>query len=131
MHETKMKVILSSKITVTLKHKGTRRKLFQVLFAKDGSVFVNFPYFRHRIGLLAAATIPGDGKAETQVDLKIGGKVASHLVKYSHHPDGRAHFSQDGKIYTAIKRESIPLNQQAIGSSLYCIDSRTRVIRPG
>jgi hypothetical protein len=43
------------------------------------------------------------------VNLENGGKVTSHRIKYSHHPDGRAHFSQDGKIFTAIKRQSLPL----------------------
>jgi hypothetical protein len=33
-------------------------------------------------------------------------------VKYSHHPDGRAHFSQDGKVRTEIKRQSVALNAQ-------------------
>jgi hypothetical protein len=42
----------------------------------------------------------------------MGGKIASHLVKYSHHPDGRAHFSQDGKVFTQIKRQSVALDQQ-------------------
>jgi hypothetical protein len=46
------------------------------------------------------------------VNLEDGGKVTSHLVKYSHHPDGRAHFSQTGKIFTAIKRQSIALETQ-------------------
>jgi len=46
------------------------------------------------------------------VNIEHGGKVTSHRVKYSHHPDGRAHFSQDGKIFTAIKRQSIALNTQ-------------------
>lgn len=38
--------------------------------------------------------------------------VTSHLVKYSHHPDGRAHFSQDGRVVTAIKRSAVPLASQ-------------------
>jgi len=46
------------------------------------------------------------------VNLEHGGKVTSHLVKYSHHVDGRAHFSQDGKIFTLIRRQSIALDQQ-------------------
>jgi hypothetical protein len=33
-------------------------------------------------------------------------------VKYSHHVDGRAHFSQDGKIFTTIKRQSVALDKQ-------------------
>jgi hypothetical protein len=38
--------------------------------------------------------------------------LASHLVKYSHHPDGRAHFSQDDKVRTVIRRQSVPLYEQ-------------------
>ena len=36
--------------------------------------------------------------------------MSSHLVKYSHHPDGRAHFSQDGRVRTEIKKQSVPLD---------------------
>jgi hypothetical protein len=89
-----------------------RVKAFQVIFSQDGSLFINFPYFQHRVGLLCASAIPADGKQQTDVDLEQGGKVTSHLVKYSHHPDGRAHFSQTGKIITAVKRQSIPLETQ-------------------
>jgi hypothetical protein len=49
---------------------------------------------------------------QSEVNLERGGKVTSHLIKYSHHSDGRAHFSQDGKIFTAIKRQSIALKTQ-------------------
>ena len=84
----------------------------QIFFGKDGSLFLSFPYLHNKIGILSAATIPANGEKTAQVDLQEGGKVTSHLVKYSHHPDGRAHFSQDGKIYTAIKRQSIALDVQ-------------------
>jgi hypothetical protein len=89
-----------------------RYKAFQIFFGRDGSLFVTFPYFRHRTGILAAATIPGNGQTTSQVNLQTGGKVVSHLVKYSHHPDGRAHFSQDGKVRTEIKRQSVALSTQ-------------------
>jgi hypothetical protein len=89
-----------------------RVKAFQVIFSQDGSLFINFPYFQHRVGLLCASAIPADGKRQTDVNLEQGDKVTSHLVKYSHHPDGRAHFSQTGKIITAVKRQSIPLDTQ-------------------
>jgi hypothetical protein len=46
------------------------------------------------------------------VSLEDGGKVTSHLVKYSHHADGRAHFSQTGKIITAIRRQLVALERQ-------------------
>jgi hypothetical protein len=49
------------------------------------------------------------GQATGEVSLVERGKCASHKVKYTHHPDGRAHFSQDGKIYTKILRQSVPL----------------------
>lgn len=87
-------------------------KAFQVLFGEDGSLFISFPYFRHRIGILSDSAIPANGTRQSQVNLEHGGKVTSHLVKYSHHPNGRAHFSQTGKILTAVKRQSIALDTQ-------------------
>jgi hypothetical protein len=57
-------------------------------------------------------SVTGAPGSPSSVNLADAGKVASHLVKYSHHPDGRAHFSQDGKVRTEIKRQSVPLNEQ-------------------
>jgi hypothetical protein len=104
--------IRSSRIVAVINTSQLRVKAFQIIFSEDGSFFINFPYFRHRIGLLCASALPADGKRQTDINLEQGGKVASHLVKYSHHPDGRAHFSQTGKIITAVKRQSIPLDAQ-------------------
>jgi hypothetical protein len=104
--------IRSSRIVTVINTGQLRVKAFQIIFSEDGSLFINFPYFRHRIGLLCASALPADGKRQTDVNLEEGGKVASHLVKYSHHPDGRAHFSQTGKVITAVKRQSIPLDTQ-------------------
>ena len=84
-----------------------------MFWGQDGSLFVNFPYCRNRIGLLSSSAIPANGSQETEVNLESGGKIASHLAKYSHHRDGRAHFSQDGKIFTAIKRQSVALDIQS------------------
>ena len=97
----------SERVVVSIDLEGKRHKAFQILFGPDKSLYVNFPYFAHRKGIVAAATIPANCKVMSQVDLKINGKIASHFVKYSHHPDGRAHFSQDGKIRTEIKRQSL------------------------
>jgi hypothetical protein len=102
----------SERTVVTAQIGRSRYKAFQIFFGRDGSLFVTFPYFSHRTGILAAATIPGNGQTTSQVNLQTGGKVASHLVKYSHHPDGRAHFSQHGKVRTEIKRQSVALNTQ-------------------
>lgn len=104
--------IRAERIVCTVRVGELRVKAFRVVFHKDGSFFISFPYFRHRTGLLSISSIPVSGSRESQVNLQDGGKVTSHLVKYSHHVDGRAHFSQDGKIFTAIKRQSIPLDKQ-------------------
>jgi hypothetical protein len=89
-----------------------RAKAFQIGFEEDGSLFIHFPYFQHRTGILSSSEIPATGERKADVNLERGGKITSHRVKYSHHPDGRAHFSQDGKIFTAIIRRSISLDTQ-------------------
>jgi hypothetical protein len=104
--------IRSERVVSVVKAGDLRAKAFQIVFGGDGSLFITFPYFRHRIGLLSASAIPATGTRQAQVNLEQGGKVTSHLVKYSHHIDGRAHFSQTGKIITAIKRQSIALDRQ-------------------
>jgi hypothetical protein len=96
--------IRAERVVCAVRAGQLRVKAFQVVFHKDGSFFISFPYFRHRTGILSISSIPANGLRESQVNLEHGGKVTSHLVKYSHHVDGRAHFSQDGKVFTAIKR---------------------------
>lgn len=104
--------IRCERIVCVVKAGDLRVKAFQVVFGADGSLFITFPYFRHRVGILSSSSIPATGTRQSQVNLEQGGKVTSHLVKYSHHPDGRAHFSQTGKIISAIKRQSIALDKQ-------------------
>jgi hypothetical protein len=108
----RVEAIRSERIACIIKVRELRVKAFQVIFRNDGSLFINFPYFRHRTGLLSSSAMPSNGQRQIDVNLEQGGKVTSHLVKYSHHPDGRAHFSQDGKIVTAVKRQSVPLDRQ-------------------
>jgi hypothetical protein len=97
---------------VTLTADGHRHKICQIVFGKDGAFYLTFPYFKHTKGLLAEATVDGPPGAETLIDLAKKGKVASHLVKYSHHSDGEVHFSQHGKIKTVVRRKSVPLAEQ-------------------
>jgi len=104
--------IRSGRVVCVVTAGDLRVKAFQILFGGDGSLFITFPYFRHRTGILSVSAIPATGKRQSQVNLEQRGKVTSHLVKYSHHPDGRAHFSQTGKIVTVIKRQSIALEKQ-------------------
>jgi hypothetical protein len=112
MDSVKVEAFRSERIIVTLQVGAKRHKVLQVFFGRDRSLFISFPYFRHRTGILAAATIPANGQTTSQVNLQVGGKIASHLVKYSHHPDGRAHFSQEGRVRTEIKRQSVALGEQ-------------------
>lgn len=104
--------IRAERVVCTVRAGQLRVKAFQIVFHKDGSFFISFPYFRHRAGLLSISSIPANGLRESQVNLEHGGRVTSHLVKYSHHVDGQAHFSQDGKIFTTIKRQSVALDKQ-------------------
>lgn len=104
--------VRSERVVCVVKIGELRAKAFQIGFDKDGSLFVHFPYFQHRTGILSSSEIPATGERKADVNLEHGGKVTSHRVKYSHHKDGRAHFSQDGKIFTAIKRQSISLDTQ-------------------
>jgi hypothetical protein len=82
-----------------------------IRFSKDGSIFVQFPHFLGGSeGILSCLALTGKEVGQTTVDLKPTGKVVSSLVKLSHHPDGKVHFSQDGKIKTAIGRAAWPLS---------------------
>ena len=70
-----------------------------------------FPSFTHNEGLVGELSMKA-GARTASYGLANHGKVAGHLVKYSHHPDGRTHFSQDGRVRTEIKRQSVPLDRQ-------------------
>ena len=104
--------VRSEHVVCVVKVGELRAKAFQIGFDRDRSLFIHFPYFQHRTGILSSSEIPATGERKTDVNIEHGGKVTSHCVKYSHHTDGRAHFSQDGKIFTAIKRQSISLDTQ-------------------
>lgn len=89
---------------------GIRYKLLQILYAKkDGSIYISFPYFEHASGLVSLVTFQSTLQQPADLDLMPGGKVTSHRVKYSHHPDGRAHFSQDSKVRTEVLKLASPL----------------------
>ena len=83
-------------------------QICQIIFnKKDGSIFISTPYFGSGSGVVTSASL-GAGPPYN-ISLNEDGKVTSHLVKLSHHPDGRVHFSQSGKVITKIKRTSFPL----------------------
>jgi len=106
--ERELLILRSERHVITVQMGEERHKLFQVFYLKDGSLCVDFPYFLDTEGIVSELTLNAGIDYPTSLKLDEKGKVTSHLVKYSHHPDGRVHFSQDGKVYTKIKRQSVP-----------------------
>jgi len=94
------------KFTITISTPLGRHKIIKIIFnKKDGSIHLSFPYFRDSKGLLSIGTLP-QGETTAQIKLEKRGKITSHLVKYSHHPDGTVLFSQDRKIFSKIRKKS-------------------------
>ncbi len=81
-----------------------RFKLFQIKFKRDGTILVPFPYYKDP----SAQLIEGRLKADQTYagGLTVCGPVSTHRVKYSHHIGGEAHFSQDGKILTRVRKQA-------------------------
>lgn len=85
-------------------------KLFQIAFGKDGSLFVTLPYLKGFPGRLGVVNVPADHVDGASISFGNEAPVTSHLVKLSHHPSGTAHFSQDGKIHSSVRKEGMPLS---------------------
>jgi len=111
VQEGRLKYFAATRATILVETALAQHKACHILFTTDGSIYVQFPYFRgsHK-GILSNVNVVHETHGPTTFDLKKNGKVASSLVKFSHHPDGRVHFSQDRKILTKIKRRSWPLD---------------------
>lgn len=102
----------AERIVVSVESQSKLYKVMQIHFGKkDGSLYVSFPYYKHRDGLVSLVTCPANVQYPTDVEMNPGGKATTHLVKYSHHPDGRTHFSQDGRVLTLVQKQSVPLTQ--------------------
>jgi hypothetical protein len=102
-----MRPFRSERFVVCVSVNGTRHKMLQIGFTRrDGTIYVSFPYYAHTTGIVSNASL--DPGAST-IPLERGGRITSHLVKYSHHSDGRAHFSQDGRVLTRVRRQAAPL----------------------
>lgn len=114
-------VLRSERFVIGVDEDDLHRNVFQVQFsAGDGSVFVHFPYFEHTTGIVCLATLAPGSPATLQ--LEVGGKVSSHLVKYSHHPDGTALFSQDGRVLSRIRKQCLPLRE--LNTHLFTIHAK-------
>lgn len=104
-----MRRFQSERFIFSVKSGAIQHKIFQVAFGNsDGSLYVFLPYFAISEGILSEGTIPAN-ETQAEISLRVQGKVTSHKVKYAHHPDGEAHFSQSGKVRTEIAKRALPL----------------------
>ncbi|MDB4914685.1 MAG: hypothetical protein JWM95_2329 [Gemmatimonadetes bacterium] len=102
----------AEQFTVLLADEEQRRttQLLQIQLRKNGQIFAQCPYFVSSAGLVGECETVVDGNMNGQIRLGEVGITTSHLVKYSHPLDGNAHFSQDGKVHTQIRRQSFRLD---------------------
>lgn len=114
----RLRVIAARCATITVENQARHLQVCQITFEKSGSIFVQCPYFPGRNGILASPSQDHEADGPITYDLTEGGRLTSHLVKLSHHPDGSAHFSQDGKILTVVRRRAFPL-ATSIGPLFY------------
>jgi len=84
------------------------RKFFSVGFGKDDSVYVHLPYFSETDGILLRQ-VGRFVNGVASVERKELPHTTSSRVKFSYHPDGRAHFSQTGKVKTVVIGSLPPL----------------------
>ncbi len=85
-------------------------KVLLISFGADGSLYVQFPYFMTSEGALRHLEFNGERPFPRSVHLAENGAATKHLVKYTHHVDGEAHFSQSGKVFTKVRRKSFRLD---------------------
>jgi len=101
----------AEKYVFSVKKGGKSYKVFQLFFhyskkQNKSAIFLSFPYHKNSKGLLSHVIFPKNKRQVAKLSLKIGAKVTSHKVKYTHWQDGGVHFSQDKKIYTLKKDPS-------------------------
>jgi hypothetical protein len=58
--------VRSQRVVCVVKVSELRAKAFQVGFDKDGSLFIHFPYFQHRTGILSSSKIPATGERKAK-----------------------------------------------------------------
>ncbi len=106
----------SKKFSIAIKVNGIAYEIFDIIFHTKGdksSAFlaVSLPDFYKTTGLVTKLVMPANKRKFAKLSLIPGGKVTSHIVKYTHWLDGNTHFSQDGKVYTSMRNVSDRLDQ--------------------
>lgn len=84
------------------------RRIALVQFQQsDGSLFVQLPDFQASSGFVSTLDVTSSSAEAIETSFTESAET-SHLVKFSYHPDGRAHFSQTGKVQSRIGKSAIP-----------------------
>lgn len=108
MSHFKLKAYGADRVVIGVRNRNLNKKIFQINFkSKDGSLFVSVPYAKLGMGRLGVVECP-PGNPESLL-FGESAPVTAHSVKYTHHPDGEAHFSLDGKVLTQVRRRGVPL----------------------
>lgn len=117
MKKGELKVLRAYKFTILVRQNNEFFKLFKIIFNNNKrggfSIIVSFPYFLKKNGILSKLMFPANTHQVAKLSLEESGSLSSHLVKYSHWEDGKTHFSQEGKVFTSIRNNSVPLNVEA------------------
>jgi hypothetical protein len=104
----RLRVLTGDKYVIGMRCGEVVRKLFQIIPASDGSLYVAFPYSPFERGRVGILTMP---KGPDQSVIIEDFPLTTHHVKYAHHPSGMAHFSQTGRVRNTIRKASVPLNK--------------------
>lgn len=105
----KLRAIAQPRTTIAIGDGKNYFKILLLAFGADGSIYIQFPYFRSQHGIVANLEF-GGGTIARRWMLNDVGYLTSHLTKFAHHIDGEAHFSQDGKVKTLVRRQSFRLD---------------------
>lgn len=102
----------SERFVVLFGTPGNYRRLFSVQYERTSEglgFYVHLPYFAHSEGVLGRVEIPA-GNGPITIDFGGTSTTTSKKLKYTHHADGEAHFSQDGQVFTTVRAQTPPLN---------------------
>ena len=106
----KLRVLCNDRYVIGIDCGEVVRKLFQIIPARDGSLYVSFPYSPFDLGRVGILTVTR-GSQEEGVVFGDDAPVTAERVKYSHHPSGSVHFSQSGRIRTDIRKLGVPFGK--------------------
>lgn len=98
----------SNKFLISVRKDTKIYKICQIIFDLKGGFFLLLPYSKIPNGILSIEEITSG--ILHHIDLADHGKVTKNQIKFTYHPDGETHFSQDKKIFTSIRNRSKPLD---------------------